>query len=126
MALCKIYPRQTLSSQSGQTPVSQKLNSSLRNNKSMNNKYRITIQDTPVQNTSRSTCLSEIKSFLKTPTLRNEKSMNNKYKIKETHNLSEASSFEDRKIKSGLMESAFSNNTTMNNDYRTTIILFDG
>ena len=28
--------------------------------------------------------------------------MNNKYNIKETHNVSEASSFEDRKIKSGL------------------------
>ena len=98
----------------------------------MNNKYRITIQDTPVQNTSKtyvktprmrsSTCLSEIKSGLKTPTLRNKKSMNNKYKIKETHNVSEASSFEDRKIKSGLMESTFSNNKTMNNDYRTTIM----
>ena len=82
--------------------------STLRNNKSMNNKYRITIQDTPVQNTSKtyvetprmrsSTCLSEIKSGLKTPTLRNKKSMNNKYKIKETHSVSEASSFEDRKI----------------------------
>ena len=28
--------------------------------------------------------------------------INNKYNIKETHNVSEASSFEDRKIKSGL------------------------
>ena len=95
----------------------------------MNNKYRITIQDTPVQNTSktyvetprmrRSTCLCEIKSGLKESALSNNKTMNNNYKIKETHNVSEASSFEDRKIKSGLMESALSNNKTMNNDYRT-------
>ena len=48
--------------------------------------------------------------------------MKNNYKIKETHNVSEASSFEDRKIKSGLKESALSNNKTMNNDYRTTIM----
>ena len=54
--------------------------------------------------------------------LRIIKTMNNNYKIKETHNVSEASSFEDRKIKSGLMESALSNNNTMNNDYRTTIM----
>ena len=43
--------------------------------------------------------------------------MNNKYNIKETHNVSEASSFEDRKIKSGLKESALRNNKTMNNKY---------
>ena len=105
--------------------------STLRNNKTMNNKYRITIQDTPVQNTNktyvetprmhRSTCLSEIKSGLKTSPLRNNKTMNNKYNIKETHNVSEASSFEDRKIKSGLKESALSNNKTMNNN-RTYIL----
>ena len=40
--------------------------------------------------------------------------MNSNYKIKETHNVSEASSFEDRKIKSGLKESVLSNNKTMN------------
>ena len=61
--------------------------STLRNNKTMNNKYRITIQDTPVQNTSktyvetprmrRSTCLSEIKSGLKESALSNNKTMNN-------------------------------------------------
>ena len=107
--------------------------STLRNNKTINNKYRISsIKDTPVQNTSkthdetprmrRSTCLSEIKSGLKTSPLRNNKSMNNNYKIKETPNVSEASSFEDQQIKSGLMESALSNNKTMNNDYRTTIM----
>ena len=97
--------------------------STLRNNKSMNNKYRITIQDTPVQNTSRSTCLFvEIKSGLMESAFSNNKTMNNKYKIKETHNVSESSSFEDRKIKSGLMESTLSNNKTMNNDYRTTIM----
>ena len=89
--------------------------STLRNNKTMNNKYRITIQDTPVQNTNktyvetprihRSTCLSEIKSGLKTSPLRNNKTMNNKYNIKETHNVSEASSFEDRNIKSDLKTS---------------------
>ena len=89
----------------------------------MDNKYRITIQDTPVQNTSktyvetprmrRSTCLSEIKSGLKESALSNNKTMNNNYKIKDTHNVSEASSFEDRKIKSGLMESALSNNKTI-------------
>ena len=44
--------------------------------------------------------------------------MNNKYNIKETHNVSEASSFEDRKIKSGLKESALRNNKTMNNKYK--------
>ena len=43
--------------------------------------------------------------------------MNNKYNIKETHNVSEASSFEDRKIKSGLKESPLRNNKTMNNKY---------
>ena len=61
--------------------------STLRNNKTMNNKYRITIQDTPVQNTSktyvetprmrRSTRLSEIKSGLKESALSNNKTMNN-------------------------------------------------
>ena len=71
--------------------------STLSYSKSMNNKHRITIQDTPVQNTSKtyvetprmrsSTCLSEIKSGLKTSTLRNNKTMNNNYKIKETHNV---------------------------------------
>ena len=53
--------------------------------------------------------------------LSNNKTMNNNYKIKETHNVSEASSFEHRKIKSGLMESALSNNKTMNNN-RTYIL----
>ena len=47
--------------------------------------------------------------------------MNNNYKIKETHNVSEASSFEDRNIKSSLKESALRNNKTMNNKYRITI-----
>ena len=47
--------------------------------------------------------------------------MNNKYNIKETHNVSEASSFEDRKIKSGLKTSTLRNNKTMNNKYRITI-----
>ena len=47
--------------------------------------------------------------------------MNNKYNIKETHNVSEASSFEDRKIKSGLKTSPLRNNKTMNNKYRITI-----
>ena len=103
----------------------------LRNNKTMNNKYRLTIKDNPVQHTSkthvetprmrRSTCLSEIKSDLMTRTLRNNKTMNNNDKIKETHNVSEASSFEDRKIKSDLKESALKNNN-MNNNNRTTIM----
>ena len=64
--------------------------STLRNNKSMNNEYRITIKDTPVQNTIKtyvetarmrsSTCLSEIKSGLKESALSNNKTMNNNYK----------------------------------------------
>ena len=41
--------------------------------------------------------------------------INNKYNIKETHNVSEASSFEDRKIKSGLKTPL-----AMNNKYRIT------
>ena len=45
--------------------------------------------------------------------------MNNNYKIKETPNVSEASSFEDRKNKSDLKTSPHSNNKTMNNYYRT-------
>ena len=63
--------------------INSRLNgSTLRNNKTMNNKYRITIQDTPVQNTStprmrESTCLSEIKSCLKESALSNNKTMNN-------------------------------------------------
>ena len=36
--------------------------------------------------------------------------MNNNDKIKETHNVSEASSFEDRKIKSDLKTSTLRNN----------------
>ena len=44
--------------------------------------------------------------------------MNNKYNIKETHNVSEASSFEDQKIKSGLKTSPLRNNKTMNNKYK--------
>ena len=45
--------------------------------------------------------------------------MNNKFKIKETHNVSEASSFEDRKIKSGLNTSPLRNNKTMKNNYKS-------
>ena len=45
--------------------------------------------------------------------------MNNNYKIKETPNVSEASSFEDRKIRTGIKTSPLRNNKTMNNDYRT-------
>ena len=48
--------------------------------------------------------------------------MNNNYNIKETHNVSEASSFEDRKIKSGLQTSPLRNNKTMNNKYRISSI----
>ena len=44
--------------------------------------------------------------------------MNNKYNIKETHNVSEASSFEDRTIKSGLRTSPLRNNKTMKNKYK--------
>ena len=47
--------------------------------------------------------------------------MNNNYKIKETLNVSEASSLEDRTIKSGLKTSPLSNNKSMNNEYRITI-----
>ena len=47
--------------------------------------------------------------------------MKNNYKIKETHNVSEASSFEDRKIKSGLKTTTLRNNKSMNNKYRITI-----
>ena len=45
--------------------------------------------------------------------------MNNNYNIKETHNVSEASSFEDRKI---LKTSPLRNNKTMNNKYRISSI----
>ena len=48
--------------------------------------------------------------------------MNNNHKIRETPNVSEASSFEDRQIKSGLKTSPPRYNKTMNNDYRTTIM----
>ena len=68
--------------------------STLRNNKTMNNKYRITIQDTPVQNTS--------KTYVETSRMRRSTCLS--------------------EIKSGLKESALSNNKTMNNDYRTTIM----
>ena len=47
--------------------------------------------------------------------------MNNNYKLKDTHNVSEASLFEDRKIKSGLKTSTLTNNKSMNNEYRITI-----
>ena len=60
----------------------------------MNNKYRITIQDTPVQNTT--------KTYVENPRMRSSTCLS--------------------EIKSGLMESALSNNKTMNNNYRTTIM----
>ena len=107
--------------------------STLRNNKTMNNKYRITIQDTPVQNTSktyvetprmrRSTRLSEIKSGLKESALSNNKTMNNDYRTTimdvETPRMRRSTCLSE--IKSGLKESALSNNKTMNNN-RTYIL----
>ena len=107
--------------------------STLRNNKTMNNKYRITIQDTPVQNTSktyvetprmrRSTRLSEIKSGLKESALSNNKTMNNDYRTTimdvETPRMRRSTRLSE--IKSGLKESALSNNKTMNNN-RTYIL----
>ena len=44
----------------------------------------------------------KIKSGLKTSPHSNNKTMNNSYNIKDTPNVSEASSFEDRTNKSGL------------------------
>ena len=113
----------------------------------MNNKYNI--KETHNVSEASSFEDRKIKSGLKTSTLRNNKTMNNKYielhkiyvrmhsspklsgqdirrldktritSIKETHNVSELR-LKIRKIKSGLKESALSNNKTMNNDYRTT------
>ena len=48
--------------------------------------------------------------------------MNQNYKIKETHNVSEASSFEDQKIKSSLKTSPLIRNNKMNNKYRISSI----
>ena len=86
----------------------------------MNNKYRITIKDTPDQTTSkthvetprmrRSTCVSEMKSGLKESALSNNKTMNNDYRTTIMHVETPRRSTCPLKIISGLMESALRNN----------------